>query len=738
MLILKRYTRSNPIATKLLAHVLLCSSLITLIAIGIQLYIHFDQDVDDLTKRLNQIHASSVPSITKSLWAFDMEQLELQIEGILKLNDIIKVNVRWKDWDGTEQSIEHTQKSLTEAQNSLNIRTITKVFPLEYREKTTSEVRTLGTIEIIASMEGIFQRVREQATIIALQQGLKTILISLVILLLVRRLITRHLEHIASYARTSTLDNLTKPLALNRSPQKKEDELDNVVNGFNQMRTSLLEDMKKRKETELALEREQLAKSISEQRQKDAEESNRAKSQFLATMSHEIRTPMNGVIGMIEILRHSELNETQVKQLNVIQRSGEALIALINDILDYSKIEARKMELEQTAFDLEELISDCLQLFASEANKKSIAFTGGVLPNTPTQLIGDPMRLRQLLTNLMGNAFKFTEQGHIILRVYAEQRNANDSVTLHFAISDSGIGVDSSQAQKLFSPFTQADNTTTRKYGGTGLGLTICKSLAELMNGEIGVKSCGIGSTFWFTAQFMLASATQPVSQASGATLIISENSKYCDFYNQYHQHNIEAFSFNLLHQSMEAVIQKIKSKPYTWVIFDIDVFQQPAELKAMAAQNTESCKIIPFAFKDDPTQMQLLVQHSWPHILPKPLSPQLLFLELNKLRPFSQQTLSPLVKTNAASPINHITQVLVVEDNAVNQMVVCGLLKKFNIHSQVAENGEIALKEYKRNQNYDAILMDCEMPVMDGLECTKKFENLSKPIIWKPLPSSP
>jgi len=521
-MIITRYVQKNPITARLLAYVFLCSLLITVVAIGVQLYIRFNQEINDLDKRLTA-------------------QLNVQTSGILKLTDMVQVKVRWKDWDKKDKVVVVSAPGLSSDSLDNAFSSKAKVFPLEYQERKGSEVHVLGSIEVTASLQGVYDRLTEQATIIVIQQGTKTILIALIIIWLVRSLITRHLEHIASYVRKSTLENLNSPLVLRRKTSHNMDELDNVVNGFNQMRVSLLEDIERRKEAEIALEKEQLAKSVSEQRQHDAEEANRAKSQFLATMSHEIRTPMNGVIGMVEILRLTDLDETQLKHLNVIQRSGESLIALINDILDYSKIEADKMELEKTEFDLRLLISDCLQLFASATQKKSIAFSAGVLPNTPTRLIGDPTRIRQLLTNLLGNAFKFT------------------------------------------SPFTQADSSTTRKYGGTGLGLTICKLLAEIMGGEIGVNSTGNGSTFWFTVKLTVANDQPKQEYDLHPILLVHNNAQYCELFNRYQTTNgISAYHANLAHTNFSELEAAINKKNYLWVVFDLDCLNEPEDMQIL------------------------------------------------------------------------------------------------------------------------------------------------------------
>lgn len=261
----------------------------------------------------------------------------------------------------------------------------------------------------------------------------------------------------------------------------------------------LVLDITERKIVEDALH---TAMQESEVLRKKSDDENKAKSEFFANMSHEIRTPMNGVIGIAGLLLDTELDQKQIRYARIIRSSGEALLSLINDILDYSKIEAYKLELEIVEFDLRKIMDDTIELMLEKAEEKGIALAFLCDPDTPKFLRGDPGRLRQIVLNLLGNAIKFTEHGRIDFRIILDEE-IPEWVRLRFSVSDTGIGIPPNKIGKIFSAFTQADNTVTRKYGGTGLGLTISKQLAELMGGLIGVESEeGKGSTFWFTAFF--------------------------------------------------------------------------------------------------------------------------------------------------------------------------------------------------------------------------------------------
>ena len=241
-----------------------------------------------------------------------------------------------------------------------------------------------------------------------------------------------------------------------------------------------------------------------------AEHASQAKSQFLSTMSHEIRTPMNGVLGMAELLLGTNLNDKQQRFATTIHRSGETLLAILNDILDFSKIEAGKLDLECTDFDLGQLIEDTAELFAERAQRAGLELTCQIAPTVPTALLGDPHRLRQILTNLFGNALKFTQQGEVGISVSLVEEDQQTAL-LHFAVKDTGIGIAAADQKRIFSSFSQADGSTTRRYGGTGLGLAISKQLTQLMGGTIGVNSePGDGSTFWWTARFEKDLVHQP------------------------------------------------------------------------------------------------------------------------------------------------------------------------------------------------------------------------------------
>ena len=448
-----------------------------------------------------------------------------------------------------------------------------------------------------------------------------------------------------------------------------------------------------------------------------------AKSMFLSTMSHEIRTPMNGVLGMAELLASSKLNAEQQRNLGIIQSSGKLLVNVINDILDYSKIEAGKMELENIDFAPDRLLQDCATTFGRIAQDKSLDFTLLVDPDVPATLQGDPSRITQILTNFLSNAFKFTEQGEI--RIGAELLAPQQ--VWRFSVRDSGSGMSEDQCAAIFNPFTQADASISRSHGGTGLGLSICKQLVELMGGEIGVESHqGQGSYFWARLPVSDAALTQassrqlPPALEQGQVLVALEHadqrSNLCGHLRRW---GIAAKPLVTVDQLWESLTDALTSEP-PWrpTILLSDKFLDLS--RPHPAEVMEETYVIYLCSWAQSMDSFVDEQQSFVH-LRQPVNASMVFDALLQLH-----QPKALEKPTAKQALAQYPQarVLVAEDNQVNQMVVKGLLKQYAIEPVIAENGQLAL-EALQNDHFDLVLMDCEMPLLDGYEASRMFREI-------------
>lgn len=577
----------------------------------------------------------------------------------------------------------------------------------------------VGTVYLRSDLSELDARVRRYGVITLNLLVVSTILAFLIASRL-QRFISAPILHLA---RTAKLVTAREDYAV-RVQQESDDEIGVLVQDFNGM-----------------LEQIQTRDRELKKAKRTADLANAAKSEFLANMSHEIRTPMNGIIGMSELALETDLTREQRSFLSTVKESADSLLVLLNDILDYSKVEARQLELEEIEFSLRETLASTIRSMAVRAHVKGLELALRLAPEVPDGLVGDPGRLRQIVVNLVGNAIKFTDTGEVVVTVRVESQD-NGRLGLHVAVRDTGVGVTAAQQRKVFGPFAQADGSTTRKHGGTGLGLAICSQLVALMGGRIWVDSApGKGSTFQFTAHFgRHTSASADLSPGDAATLrdlpvlVVDDNATnrqvVGEMFTMWGMRPSLADSGESALASLEQA--RASGSPYRLVLLDAQMpevsgFSVAAEIKADPGLVEATVLMLTTTARDaDANRCHDLDVLNYSV---KPITQSdLLQTTLSALRGVSPEPRAhrPAATSATLEEHHHSRHVLLAEDNRVNQQLTVAILNKRGHSVVIAANGKEALLALE-NERFDLVLMDVQMPELGGLEATAKIRELER-----------